>query len=87
MERLILQEAGTYYIIDLLQFLREKGYRMRKVDLTTFIDGRIGPHWDDIRRRMKKMQVKENDKIDNFVIKKKAKQTTLQMEEEMPQGQ
>ena len=46
---------------------------MRKVDLTTFIDGRIGPHWDDIRRRMKKMQVKEKDKIDNFVIKKKTK--------------
>jgi len=37
-ERLILEEAGTYYIIDLLQFLREKGYKMRKNELKNFID-------------------------------------------------
>jgi hypothetical protein len=37
MERLILEEAGTYYIVDLLQFLREKGYRMTKKDLNAFI--------------------------------------------------
>jgi len=58
MERLILEEAGTYYIIDLLQFLRERGHRMTKRDLINFIDQRVGSQWDDIRRRMKKMQLK-----------------------------
>jgi hypothetical protein len=41
-----------------LQFLREKGYRVKKADLTAFIDARVGSQWDDIRRKMKKMQVK-----------------------------
>jgi hypothetical protein len=52
MERLILEEAGTYYIIDLLHFLREKGYRMRKRDLLEFIKARVGSQWDDVRKRM-----------------------------------
>lgn len=72
-ERLILEEAGTYYIIDLLQFLREKGYKMRKKDLTTFIDERVGPNWDDIRRRMKKMNLKEKEKLNQFLKKDKEK--------------
>lgn len=71
LERLILEEAGTYYIVDLLQFLREKGYRMTKKDLNAFIDSRIGEHWDLIRQRMKKMQVKEKEKMTRFLKKDK----------------
>ena len=70
MQRLILNEAGTYYIIDLLHFLREKGYRMRKRDLTQFIDARRGSEWDDIRRKMKKMNLKEKEKINKYFNKK-----------------
>lgn len=68
---MILEEAGTYYIVDLLQFLREKGFKMTKRDLNSFIEGRVGPHWDDIRRRMKKMQVKEGEKINQYLKKDK----------------
>lgn len=68
---MILEEAGTYYIVDLLQFLREKGFKMRKRELSSFIEGRVGPHWDDIRRRMKKMQVKEVEKMTQFLKKDK----------------
>lgn len=42
---------------------------MTKRDLNTFIEGRVGPHWDDIRRRMKKMQVKEVEKMSQFLKK------------------
>ena len=70
MERLILEEAGTYYIIDLLHFLREKGYRMRKRDLLEFIKARVGSQWDDVRKRMQKMQLKEKEKINQFLSKK-----------------
>ena len=65
-----MEEAGTYYIVDLLQFLREKGYRMKKRELLSFIEARVGSHWDDIRRRMNKMSgVKENLKLNQFLKK------------------
>jgi hypothetical protein len=70
LERLILEEAGTYYIVDLLQFLRERSYRMTKKELIAFIDSRVGQHWDDIRKRMRKMQVKDKEKLSQFLAKK-----------------
>jgi DNA-binding CsgD family transcriptional regulator len=69
-ERLILEEGGSYYIIDLLHFLKEKGFRMTKRDLTEFIDARQGPHWDEVRKRIAKMQLKEKDKINNYLTKR-----------------
>lgn len=47
---------------------------MRKKDLTSFIDERVGPHWDDIRRRMKKMQLKDREKLNQFLKKDKEKE-------------
>lgn len=32
---------------------------MTKRDLTNFIEARVGSQWDDIRKRMKKMQLKD----------------------------
>ena len=32
---------------------------MPKKDLIGFINARVGPHWDDVRKRMSKMQTKE----------------------------
>lgn len=47
---------------------------MSKKDLKSFIDARVGPHWDDIRRRMQKMQIKPRERITNFVKKDKTDQ-------------
>lgn len=69
---MILEEAGTYYIVDLLQFIRDKGYRMPKKELISFIESRVGSHWDDIRRRMNKMAVKEKEKMTKFLKKEKS---------------
>lgn len=44
---------------------------MRKMDLISFIDSRVGPYWDDIRRRTKKMSVKESEKMSQFLKKQK----------------
>lgn len=43
---MILEEAPTYYIVDLLQFLREKGFKIRKNYLSNFIDSKVGPQWN-----------------------------------------
>ena len=83
LERLILEEAGTYYIVDLLQFLREKGYRITKKDLTAFIEARVGGYWDDIRRKMGKMQVKEREKMSKFLKKEKEEQAEEKKGEEV----
>jgi hypothetical protein len=46
----------------MLHFLREKGYRMLKRELKEFIDARTGSQWDDVRKRMSKMQLKGKEK-------------------------
>jgi len=48
---------------------------MLKRDLIEFINARTGSHWDDIRRRMSKMQLKEKEKINNFIKKEKGEKT------------
>jgi hypothetical protein len=48
---------------------------MIKRDLIEFINAREGPHWDDVRRRMNKMQLKEKEKINNFIKKDKGEKT------------
>ena len=43
---------------------------MTKRELVSFIDSREGSHWDDIRRRMRKMKVKEQEKMTQFLGRK-----------------
>lgn len=42
----------------MLHFLRERGFRMLKRELKEFIDARTGEVWDDVRKKMGRMQLK-----------------------------